>query len=170
MSASINATCASANRRRLLNNGRIAAIYTATAGQGSWPSSKVRAARSCRACRHAHHEDAGTRSCRSRAASPARANGQRNAYLAGESRIATASQWAAHRAGGVHRGREPLCSRGGFVVNNVEEAKTRGRWYDERGYRQGALQLAQARVAEPIATYAIRGNEGSAAMCRASRA
>ncbi len=56
---------------------------------------------------------------------------------------------------GYIEGESPFSSRGGFVVNSVEEAQTAIDWYAQRGYRQIKLYNSiKPEWAAPIATYA----------------
>ncbi len=56
---------------------------------------------------------------------------------------------------GYIEGESPFASRGGFVVNSVEEAQAAIDWYAQRGYRQIKLYNSiKPEWAAPIATYA----------------
>ena len=56
---------------------------------------------------------------------------------------------------GYIEGESPFASRGGFVVNSVEEAQAAIDWYAQRGYRQVKLYNSiKPDWAEPIAKYA----------------
>jgi Amidohydrolase family len=56
---------------------------------------------------------------------------------------------------GYIEGESPFASRGGFVVNSVEQAQAAIDWYAQRGYRQVKLYNSiKPEWAEPIAKYA----------------
>jgi imidazolonepropionase-like amidohydrolase len=56
---------------------------------------------------------------------------------------------------GYIEGESPFSSRGGFVVNSVEEAEAAIDWYAQRGYRQVKLYNSiKPEWAAPISTYA----------------
>ena len=58
-------------------------------------------------------------------------------------------------AAGFIEGESPYSSRGGFVVNDVEEARAAIDWYAQRGFRQVKLYNSmKPEWAEPVAAYA----------------
>ena len=144
-----------------VNNGRIAAIYPADSPAKD-PATVIDGAGRRAAAgpvRHAHARgrlelDPADRGRRHQLARHGQRQRLPRAAESATSPRALRSGRTSSPAGYIE-GEGPYASRGGFVVNNVEEAKNAVDWYAERGYRQVKLYNSiKPEWAEPIATYA----------------
>jgi hypothetical protein len=143
-----------------VNDGRIAAIYPADSPAKD-PATVIdgagRALLPGLFDMHAHEDAWNSILQIAGGVTTSRDMGNDNAYLAQlRADIASGTAIGPHiEPAGYIEGESPYASRGGFVVNSVEEAKNAVDWYAERGYRQVKLYNSiKPEWAEPIATYA----------------
>ncbi len=143
-----------------VNNGRIAAIYPANSPAKD-PATVIdgagRALLPGLFDMHTHEDAWNSILQIAGGVTSSRDMGNDNAYLAKlKADIASGIAIGPHiEPAGYIEGESPFASRGGFVVNNVQEAKNAVDWYAERGYRQVKLYNSiKPEWAEPIATYA----------------
>ena len=143
-----------------VNGGRIAAIYPAGSPAGQ-PATIIegggRALLPGLFDMHTHEDawNAGLQIAGGVTSSRDMAND--NEHLAGLMRdIANGNVVGPHiEPAGFIEGESPFASRGGFVVNGIEEAQAAIDWYAQRGYRQVKLYNSiKPEWAEPIAKYA----------------
>ena len=143
-----------------VNGGRIAAIYPAGA-PAQLPATVIegngRALLPGLFDMHSHEDSWNAGLQIAGGVTTSRDMGNDNDYLAGLMKdIASGDVIGPHIVpAGYIEGESPFSSRGGFVVNSVDEAQAAIDWYAQRGFRQVKLYNSmKPEWAAPVATYA----------------